>query len=358
MARRLGLAGVIASLVFACAASANSAEEFSDARAINNSGAVTGGACAPTCSALEAYLLDEHGMESFGTLGGFAAVGDDVNDDGVVVGQADTPETQPSGAHVSVAFVADEQGLHSLGTLPGFDFSEALAVNNRGEIVGWSYSQDPDSGAVLPGSRGFHIDASGTMHDVGDLGGGSVIPRDIANDGTIVGSSTTSSGRTRAFVLRDGEMDALEGLGGSFAEATGVNERGEIVGSATFPGQPNSARRAVYWSPGGEIRDLGTLGGATARAWKINERGEIAGEARLADDSTHAFVIRGGEMQDLGTLGGRNSVATGINDAGEVVGVSQTGRAHPDFGPVQHGFLVDTDGVMLDVGTFSEPGPL
>ena len=58
------------------------------------------------------------------------------------------------------------------------------------------------------------------------------------------------------------------------------------------------------------VRDLGTLGGTFSLAGGINNRGEVEGISTLPGDATeHAFVWRKGLMTDLGTLGGPNSGA-------------------------------------------------
>jgi probable HAF family extracellular repeat protein len=54
------------------------------------------------------------------------------------------------------------------------------------------------------------------------------------------------------------------------------------------------------------ISDLGTLGGKTSLATGVNNRGEVIGSADLPGNtgSFHAFIYKLGKMEDLGTLGG------------------------------------------------------
>lgn len=321
---------------------------FSEAGAIAPGGAIAGSSCSAGCSSYDAIVrLADGTVRRLGTLGGFAAISTAINARGVVVGQADTAVFEPNGLAVSLAFVADEDGMRSLGTLPGYVNSQAYGLNDRGEVVGWTYNTNPITGATVPNFRGFLVDRAGIMHDLGTLGGATAIARDISDSGRIVGGSRIADGRNRAFLYDHGTMTELPSLGGVFDEATGINERGWMVGSAVYPGQPN-ARRAVLWRDGG-IEDLGTLGGTTARAWRINERGDVVGQARTSSGQTHAFLWRNGVMSDLGTLGGPTSVAFGVNDAGVVVGLSQTGAIHPLFGPIVHAFRWE-DGVMEDLG--------
>ena len=321
---------------------------FSDLVGINNDGIVVGGGCAVACSTYSAIRVTGGTLEFLGTLGGFAADAFDINNDGVIVGQADTAALDPNGVAISLAFLAapGATAIQSLGSLPGYAHSQAFAVNDRGEIVGWAYNTDlTQPGGTAPTSRGFHIGPDGLMVDIGSFGGPTVA-RDINNQGVIVGSSRTTAGMTHAIVLKRGRMTALPGLGGRLSEALGINERGQIVGASTYAG--SNAARAVLWDQG-TIIDLGTLGGPTARASRISARGEIVGRARVAGGADHAFLYRDGTMHDLGTLGGRNSAAMDINDHGEIVGLSQTGEVDPSFGPVTRGFLVRADGVMREL---------
>ena len=351
----------LAALALLCggagAAGADIAIDFSDAGAISNGGTIAGAMCSPGgCATFGAYVLEPDGeLTPLGTLGGFAAQVGASNERGTIVGQADTPLFEPNGLAVSVAFAGSKaEGLRSLGTLPGFVNSQAYGINERGEIVGWSYNTNPVTGGVVPDFRGFVVGVDGVMRDVGSLGG-ATIARDVNDRGVIVGSSRLADGQTRAFVLEDGVMRELPGLGGRFAEATGINNRGLVVGSATRPGFPNGQRRAVRWEKDGTIVDLGTLGGPFARAWKINNHGDVIGDSLTGEGDVHAFLLRNGVMHDLGTLGGANSFALGLNAAGAVVGSADTDVVHPDFGPISHGFLVDLKGRMHDVGTLVVP---
>jgi probable HAF family extracellular repeat protein len=51
------------------------------------------------------------------------------------------------------------------------------------------------------------------------------------------------------------------------------------------------------------MRDLGTLGGTYAQANGINNHGAVVGESRLADGETvHAFLYENGVLRDLHAL--------------------------------------------------------
>jgi probable HAF family extracellular repeat protein len=103
--------------------------------------------------------------------------------------------------------------------------------------------------------------------------------------------------------------------GGAFAEASAVNDRGQIVG---WGGTATGESQAILWDEG-QIIDLGTLGGSMSRAWGINNRGQIVGESETATGDFHAFLWEHGVMVDLAEAGPFNR-AFAINNRGEVAG--------------------------------------
>ncbi len=126
-------------------------------------------------------------------------------------------------------------------------------------------------------------------------------------------------------------------LGGPTSGATGINDRGQIVGFSTLPG---AATTHAFLYSEGRMTDLGTLAGGNSFAQAVNASGQVAGFS----DGT-AFLYHDGAMQDLGTLGGPYSEGYGINSAGWVAG-----RAPPSFFVGQHAFLFCI-GEMIDLGT-------
>jgi probable HAF family extracellular repeat protein len=100
----------------------------------------------------------------------------------------------------------------------------------------------------------------------------------------------TSGGQAHATLWREGAIIDLGALpGAALSVATGMNDRGQIVGwgyNAAF--QP----RALLWNDG-QIIDLGTLpGGTESFAMDINDRGSIAGfsNSEAVPTSAHAAL--------------------------------------------------------------------
>src|SRR2546423_1216978 len=71
------------------------------------------------------------------------------------------------------------------------------------------------------------------------------------------------------------------------------------------------------------VTDLGTLGGSSSDARAVNLAGQVIGSATLPGDTArHAYLWENGVMRDLGTLGGTASTPCGINASGQIVGYS------------------------------------
>jgi probable HAF family extracellular repeat protein len=208
--------------------------------------------------------------------------------------------------------------MQDLGELGG-GWSSAVAINNRGQVVGWS--QDAS------GFSHFVLWQAGVMSDLGENIG---TPRDINDLGQIVGglhpTFVGGSLAYHAFLYQGGAVQDLGTLeGGHYSFATAINNAGQVVGSSD-----DAAGRAhpVLWA-GGAITPLPELG-VGCDAFGINDAGQIAGSCHLDGGASHAVLWQSGSITDLGTLGGNDSYARAISPGGEVVGESSsaTGEGH------------------------------
>ncbi|WP_420123665.1 HAF repeat-containing protein [Nakamurella sp.] len=246
---------------------------------------------------------------------GFPAVINDLNDAAVVVGE--------SGGH-AFSWRATTRQKVDLGTLGG-PTSIAYGINDRGQIVGTS-----DVGTVR---HAFRWDpADHRMTDLGTLGGSYSTAYAVNNRGLVVGESETADGRMHAFSWdpRTARMSDLGTLGGDSSTATAVNDSGQIVGNARTG---DFLTHAFRWDPRSrQMRDLGVLPGSVVSfATGINNRGEVVGYTNDVGDFTdRAFRWdpRSGQMQTIAGLPDVYSHATGINDLGRIAGYwdDQSGR--------------------------------
>src|SRR5258708_5239624 len=107
--------------------------------------------------------------------------------------------------------VAQTYTVTDLGTLPGGSASGAKAINVRGEITGWAYSNSTVSNVFLY--------SNGAMTNLGTLGGTTGVGNGINKSGQVAGYSTTASGTYRAFLTSGGTMTDIGDLGGGSATA-------------------------------------------------------------------------------------------------------------------------------------------
>ncbi len=132
---------------------------------------------------------------------------------------------------------------------------------------------------------------------------------------------------TPAGAIRDLGPKLMPALGGT-GVANAINGDRQIVGGVDMPDGQFHAYR--YDDASGKVSDLGSLGGSYAEALDINDKGIIVGKSETAAQLFHGFVFDG-TLQDLGTLGGDSSLALRVTNDGTVLGMSQTaeGALHP-----------------------------
>jgi probable HAF family extracellular repeat protein len=147
-----------------------------------------------------------------------------INERGQVVGYS-------CGGYGCHAVLWEDGKIIDLGTLPGGDFAFATAINNRGQVVGYSST-------VASGTNHAFLWEDGKMTDLGTLPGANPDAfiggraSDINNRGQVAGFSSVPNGE-HAFLWEDGKMTDLRTLPGAVnSSASGINSRGQIVGTS------------------------------------------------------------------------------------------------------------------------------
>ena len=168
------------------------------------------------------------------------------------------------------------------------DHGAAHGINGQGWIVGSYYTANHSSTASA------FLASQGKIANLGSLGGGDSYATAVNDQGQVVGySATTQPIPFRAFIWQDGIMTDLGGPFGHNITALAINNAGNAVGHAV---DPNSGQTATLWQSGVAF-DLNSL--VNDRQWGlsdatgINDAGEIVGTmVRASDGVSHAFLLK------------------------------------------------------------------
>lgn len=195
-------------------------------------------------------------------------------------------------------------------------------INNNGQAAGSGGA----GGSIYNPIHGF-LYSNGITTDVGSLGGYPTYVYGMNNVGQVVGSATTASGGTHAFLYSGGNMTDLGTLpGGSSSEASAINSSGQVVGQSTAA---NGVVHAFLYSASTGIVDLNAaVGGYTSSAQGINDQGQVVGYFTTSGGNGGPYLFlysggTGGTSTTLGQIIGANP-ALGfspirINNSGEIL---------------------------------------
>ena len=268
---------------------------------------------------VHAVLWQQGVITDLGTLAGGDSVATAINNAGQIVGFSD-----------GRAVMWDRGTIVDLGTLApdvvyGSSWSYAKAINNRGQIVG--------EGNAAGNEQCTHaiLWDRGAIVDLGTLNGGacewpdhdSSIALAINDRGQVAGRSAAPGGFDHAVVWDRGRMVDLGPAGGGHSsEATGINNRGEVIGTSGYP---------ALWRHGRITQLEVPLGGGRLWPIAINERGQVIGQQLPLygnENSTgpRPLLWEGGTLSmALGTRG----YPLAINARGDVVGYDFDGPSRP-----------------------------
>lgn len=240
--------------------------------------------------------------------------------------------------------------ITDLGSLPlapgsGQAWAEADALNNRGQVAGYSngsaflYS-DGKMTPLAASPNGFN-----GINDEGQLGTSTnpgYDPRGINSSGETVGSFTKAN-----YGINTVPATEFNGVVTSiphFGMGLGLNDAGQVVGSIAIPSValPNGGTNHAFVYSNGTLTDLATSLGENSEANAINNLGQIVGSRGQPGAPATPFLYSNGKFTDLGTFGGLTGTALGINDSGQVIGYTQ------GLGQISAAFLYQ-NGVLIDL---------
>jgi probable HAF family extracellular repeat protein len=166
-----------------------------------------------------------------------------------------------------------------LGTLGG-TYSEAVAVNDAGQIAGTSNL----TGDVA--SHAFRMTAGKKMTDLGTLvAGGESTATAINKNGVVIGNSSHDGSVFHAF-LYDTKIRDLGDLGDPSGQPRAINDLKDVAGTRLTG--PFFRQTAFVCLAGGPTVDLPGLDGEISRAFAINGSGVVVGDASTLDGQYRA----------------------------------------------------------------------
>ena len=282
----------------------------------------------------------EYQVVDLGTLGGASSAALGINDRSQAVGWS----RDSNG--VMQAFVWQNGTMTGLGFLPGGTTSVANAINNAGEITGYSYVSATNLHAFRH--------AGGGLIDLGTLGGPNSIGRGINDLGEVTGySGHAADAHNHTFVWRNGDLIHVAPYHDFYScDAYGINEEGRACGITALWAASDRWWAYVWHDDNGngiddsaEMKVLGSLGtiysiGSQSAAAALNDVGQVAGWSCITNAAVpkHAILVTASNgqwkipagspdpanslMRDLGVLGGptNSSWARAINNRSWIVG--------------------------------------
>jgi uncharacterized membrane protein len=313
-----------------------------------------------TCNAGDAFQYRDGVLTDLGRLpGGINSQANWISGNGLIAGLGDNGQPDPlAGFPIAQSHgLLWENGIMTdLGSLPeGGYLVFPSAVNNKGEVVGIAQNTVPDPNSMFTGygtqTRAFYW-RNGVMQDLGTLGTGTDAIAALINErGQVVGWSYTNSSPTGVsdcnnvgFALTTGSflwdpnsgMRDIGGLGGTCTIAQDFNDRGQIVGESALPG--DSVIHPFVWSASTGMTDL--LGASNPNYGfpeGENARGDVVGIT--CDPVTCSALLwqKTGKKWKTVNLGSGRAIS--INDSGQVIGncgANDCTFLSEDGGPMVH----------------------
>jgi probable HAF family extracellular repeat protein len=219
------------------------------------------------------------------------------------------------------AFIWDSTtGMTDIGTLGGAT-SNALGINDSGQVVGYSYLADNVT------VHAFIWTAAGGMVDLGTDAAADSRAWAINSAGNVVGDNDYVAGSNQTpFYWSPSGGFVLVGTSHGYNFAFGINDLDEVTGQ--IYGTPSV--HAFIWSPteGGPQQISQLAGGDASVGNAINNLHHITGTANIADGGYVAFVWnRSGGMRQIAAIpNGTYTAGEAINDNDEIVGIGLDAR--------------------------------
>jgi len=264
-----------------------------------------------------------------------------INDRGEAVGMAETSVPDPNGEDMCAfhtqktcrPFLWRDGHIMGLPTLGGNN-GQAAAINNREQIVGISETTAPDPGC--PPSKQPGTTVLPVMWERGEVRALPTLPGEpdgfvqgLNDRGQAVGATgTCTSFAIHAVLWENDHAFQLADLGHTGSNAYAINNHGQAVGYVSTT--DGSTIVASFWEDGarGAVTNLGILpGDGAAFATGVNNRGQVVGSTFNSQGWSRGFIWHDNVMTDLNTLIPKDSnffinAASNINERGQISGMA------------------------------------
>jgi len=214
------------------------------------------------------------------------------------------------------AFLLDHQSHISLdesGVL-GTHFSFARGINDVGSVVGDYFDDDGNE-------HGFVL-KNGVLTTIDVPFSGSVGTQlnAINNSGEIVGTWVDDAFTAHGFVYQNGNFAHLDYPGALDTFPSGVSARGEIVGN--WDTDQSTIGHGFFFYQGQMVSiDAPAAAPDSTAATGVNERGQIVGIYVDLDGNSHGFLVDHSAFTTLDCPGGFRTSPWAINAAGQIAGI-------------------------------------
>jgi probable HAF family extracellular repeat protein len=222
-----------------------------------------------------------------------------------------------------------------LGFVPGSNSTEALALNNAGDVVG----DATDANGI---GQGF-LWRNGTIEPLMVPGATSTHPYAINDAGQVVGTTYGANWVRRGFVWNNGVFTLIEVPNSNGTTVEDINAAGQVVGSY-YDEDWNS--QAFIWQDG-VITTISIPGAMSVSQHFLNDSGQVAGVYRGQNYWNYGFFWQNGVATTI-TLGGFRTSVYGLNATGQVIGSSV-----PAGNTVDRGFVWQ-NGQLTQLGSLAE----
>ena len=223
---------------------------------------------------------------------------------------------------------------------PGSVMTDVRGLNGTGRIVGY---------ASVDGVNNFSFSYAGGTFSLLPPAPVTSIAHGINDAGTIIGSTFEDPLPTRGFILSGGAYTYFMRPGWTHSHGRAISASGLVTGSSedaagtVFSG-------FIYNPVTGAFTDISIPGSGLTIAQGINNAGQVVGSAILAGGA-HAFLRQNDGTIVLFRIGGNPTRARGISDTGLMTGFVSIGAVTSGFVGDSLGYqLLDVPGSTFTVG--------